>query len=207
MKRSLLTLLPLLASVTLGSGQAVTFGGLNVSPRGAQNLNLETGATDFPQGGTATDAKNGVRLVADRMQLRPGERLTAQGATVTTPEGATLKASTIVYDLKSGVVTATGGVTFSDAKVRNLTAAEVVLYAKSDFVAARGGVKADTPALQATTLVFDVHSAQALLSGSPRVGGKAVDSPSLLLTFGGNRLLRSTVPDAAALGRFSPYLK
>ena len=207
MKRSSLTLLPVLGALILGTASGVTFGGLNVSPRGAQNLYLETGATDFPQGGTATDAKNGVRLVAERMQLKPGERLTAQGATVTTPEGATLKAATIVYDLKGGTVTATGGVTFSDARVKNLTASEVVLYAKSDFVAARGGVKADTPALQASTLVFDVRSAQALLSGNPQVGGKSAGTSAVLLTFGGNRLLRSAAPDAAALNRFGPYLK
>jgi len=199
-------LLPFLAILTLGGAQAVNFGGMNITPRGAQNLNLETNVTDLPQGGTATDARTGVRLVADRMQLKPGERLTAQGATITTRDGGTLRAPSVVYDLKQGTISATGGVTYSDARVRNLTAAQAVLYAKSSFVAAHGGVKAETPALQSDTLIFDLRSAQALLKGNARVGGSTATS-ALLLTFGGNRLLRSGAPDAAALGRFGPYLK
>ncbi|MEW6423015.1 MAG: hypothetical protein AB1511_15035, partial [Deinococcota bacterium] len=121
-------LLPLLAALTLGAGSAVTFGGLNVTPRGPQNLNLETGATDLPQGGTATDARAGIRLSAARMQLQTGERLSAQDATLTTRQGGTLRAPSITYDLRQGTVTASGGVTYSDARPKHLTASRMVLH-------------------------------------------------------------------------------
>lgn len=205
--------LSLLAALTLGAGSAVTFGGLNVTPRGPQNLNLETGATDLPQGGTATDARTGLRLNAAQMQLVPGARLTAQGATVTTRQGGTLRAQNVLYDLKLGTVTASGGVTYSDARLKNLTANRMVLYVKTGFVTAQGNVSAAAPVLSAEALTFDARTAQVLLSGGARltvpgrpalVGG----SKPLLLTFSGNRLLNAAAgPDAATLSRFAPYLK
>lgn len=207
-------LLPLLAALTLGAGGAVTFGGLNVTPRGPQNLNLETGATDLPQGGTATDAHAGIRLSAARMQLQPGERLSAQAATLTTRQGGTLRAPSVTYDLRQGTVTASGGVTYSDARLKNLTANRMVLYVKTGFVSALGGVEVQTPQLRAVSLVFDAQTAQALLTGPYRyrAGQNTAASTeargALLLTFSGNRVLRvNTSPDAATLGRFAPYLK
>ncbi|WP_034360158.1 hypothetical protein [Deinococcus phoenicis] len=207
-------LLSLLATLTLGTGSAVSFGGLNVTPRGPQNLNLETGATDLPQGGTATDATTGLRLSADQMQLAPGERLSAQGATLTTRQGGTLHAQSVTYDLKLGTVTASGDVTYNDARLKNLSAGRVVLHVKTGFVTAQGRVKATAPALSAETLVFDTRTVQVLLSGDARltlpVKGQQVVAGSrpLLLTFSGNRLLRATAgPDAAAVSRFAPYLR
>ncbi|GGI69864.1 hypothetical protein [Deinococcus wulumuqiensis] len=201
-----------LALGTLPAG-AVTFGGLNVTPRGAQNLNLETGATEMPQGGTVTDPKGGLTMTAARLQLRPGEQLQAQGATVKTKFGGTLSASQINYDLKSGVVTASGNVNYSDARMKNVQAAQVTVHVRSGFVVARGGVRASSPALSGATLVFDPSTMQAVVSGpynlSTRLGqtrGQAGDR--LLLTFAGNVLTSVTgKPTANDLSRFSPYLK
>ncbi|WP_103127883.1 hypothetical protein [Deinococcus aerius] len=201
-------LLPLLASLFLGAGSAVNFGGLNVTPRGPQNLNLETGATDLPQGGTATDARTGLRLTAARLHLEPGARLIARDATLTTRQGGTLRAPNVTYDLGRGTVTASGGVTYGDARLNNLTANQMVIHLKTGFVSALGGVKAQTPALSATALAFDLRTAQALVSGPYRLGqAQGAASDHLLLTFGGNRLLRAAKPDTANLARFTPYLK
>lgn len=206
-------LLPLMTALTLGAAGAVNFGGLNVTPRGPQNLNLETGATDLPQGGTVTDARSGLRLSAARLQLQPGERLSAQGATLTTRQGGTLRAANVVYDLKQGTVTATGDVTYGDARLKNLTAGRMVLDTRSGFVSALGSVKASAPALSAAALAFDPRTAQTVLAGPARLqqGTQALDAGAgghLLLTFSANRLLRATSrPDAATVGRFSPYLK
>lgn len=198
--------------LALTPAQAVNFGGLNVTPRGAQNLNLETGATDMPQGGTATDNKGGLTLTASRMQLKPNEVLSAQGATVKTKRGGTLSASQIVYDLKAGTVTATGGVTYSDARLSGLSAPSIVLYVKSGFVVATGGVKANNPAMTGNTLVFDPNTMQAAMSGpyqlSTRLGKASGAAGSrLLMTFGGNLLLSATPnPSEGDLARFNPYL-
>ena len=210
-------LLTLLASLSLawglGPAQAVAFGSLNVTPRGAQNLNLETGFTELPQGGTATDAKGGLTLTAQKMQLRPNERLVAQGATLKTRQGGTLNAAQLTYDLKSGTVTATGGVTYSDARIQGLQAPGVTLYVGSGFVVATGGVKTASPAMTGAALVFDPQTMQAVVSGpfdlQTRLGrsaGKAGER--LLLTFAGNVLTGATAkPTTDDLARFSAYLK
>lgn len=206
-------LLSLLATLTLGAASAVTFGGLNVSPRGPQNLNLETGATDFPQGGTVTDGRSGLRLQAGRLQLQPGQRLSAQGATLTTRQGGTLRAANVIYDLNLGTVTATGDVSYADARLRNLTAGRMVLHVKTGFVSAHGDVRASTPALSASALAFDPRTAQTVLAGPARLsqGAQTLEADKgghLLLTFSANRLLRAASrTDAATLGRFTPYLK
>lgn len=206
-------LVSLLAALTLGSGSAVTFGGLNVTPRGPQNLNLETGATDFPQGGTVTDGRSGLRLSAGQLQLLPGQRLSAQGATLTTRQGGTLRAANVVYDLNRGTVTATGDVSYADARLKNLTAGRMVLHVKTGFVSAHGGVRASTPALSASALAFDPRTAQTVLAGPARLsqGSQVLETGTgghLLLTFSANRLLRAVNrADATTLSRFAPYLK
>lgn len=205
--------LPLLTALTLGAAGAVEFGGLNVTPRGPQNLNLETGATDLPQGGTVTDARSGLRLSAARLQLQPGERLSAQDTTLTTRQGGTLRAASVTYDLKQGTVTATGDVTYGDARLKNLSAGRMVLHVKSGFVSAHGGVRASAPSLNAAALAFDPRTAQTLLAGPAGLqqGAQALNAGAgghLLLTFSAQRLLRATsAPDGATVRRFAPYLK
>ncbi|WP_102126610.1 hypothetical protein [Deinococcus planocerae] len=203
--------LPLLAALTLGAGGAVTFGGLNVTPRGTQNLNLQTGATELPQGGSATDARTGLRLSAARMELQPGERLVTRTATVTTRQGGTLRAGNVTYDLGRGTVTASGGVTYSDARLQGLRAERLILHVRTGFVSALGGVRARAPQLSAAALAFDANTSQVVLAGPYRASAGALGAGAgkhLLLVFGGNRLLRATPnPDAATVARFAPYLK
>ncbi|GAA0499950.1 hypothetical protein GCM10008937_04060 [Deinococcus depolymerans] len=200
-------------TLALGGAQAVTFGGLNVTPRGAQNLNLETGATDLPQGGTATDGRGGLKLSAARMQLQPGQTLSAQGATITTRQGGTLKAAQVTYDLRAGTVTASGNVTYDDARFTALSAPGMTLNVRSGFVTARGGVKAVKPAMTAQTLAFDPSTMQAMLAGPYRVnqGTLRADAPAtgrLLLVFSARSVVRATEdPDSSDRNRFEPYLK
>ncbi|MFC4637477.1 hypothetical protein [Deinococcus hohokamensis] len=208
-----LTTLGLLGHAALSGAQAVSFAGLNITPRGEQKLNLDTGATDLPEGGTATDAGSGMKLVAARMQLRPGQTLVAQDATLTTRQGGTLKAAQVTYDLKAGTVVATGGVTYRDSRFEALSAPGMALYLKSGFVTAGGGVKAQRPNLSASGLVFDPNTMQVLLTGPAQVSQGALRASTaaggrLVMVFGGNRLLRATsTPDNVTLARFRPYLK
>ncbi|PTA69531.1 hypothetical protein [Deinococcus arcticus] len=206
--------LPLLLLGLLSAGaHALTFGGLTVTPRGEQRLNLDTGATDLPQGGTATDARRGLTLNAARLNLLPGQTLKATGATVTTKQGGTLKAPQLTYDLNAGTVTASGGVTYTDARLQGLSAPTLTLHLKTGFVVASGGVQAKTPALSGAALVFDPATVQAVLTGPYQVnqGTLKAQAPAggrLLMVFSANRVVRATqTPDPDTLARFGPYLK
>ena len=193
--------------------QAANFGGLNVTPRGAQNLNLETGVTEMPTGGTATDTKSGLTLTGSRMQVKPGDTLSAQGATITLKRGGTLKASNVVYDLKNSTVTATGTVSYSDTRISNMRAAQVVLYVKSGFVVASGDVQASKPSLRGGRLVFDPNTMQAALTGPYTLSGNGKSfsgaaGQSMLLNFSASTLGSvKPQPSAVELSRFAPYLK
>lgn len=213
MTRPALSRLLATAALLLLPAQAVTFGGLNITPRGAQNLNLETGATELPGGGSATDSRSGLTLSAARMSIVPGQSLTAQGATISTKQGGKLTADTVRYDLAAGTVTATGGVSYTDGRLKALQAGRVTLHVKTGFVVASGSVRASDPAMTGTTFVFDAATQQAVLAGpySARQGtlnarGDAGDR--LLLVFSNRRVVRATAaPDADSLARFLPYLK
>ncbi|WP_291426920.1 hypothetical protein [Deinococcus sp.] len=210
-------LFPLLTSLTLAwlpsQAQAMSFGGLTVTPRGAQNLNLETGATDLPSGGTATDTRGGMVLSGAKMQLKPDDSLVAQNATLKTKQGGVLKANNVVYDLKSGTASASGNVSYSDARVKELTAETIVLYVRSGFVVASGGVKASQPDMSGNTLIFDPFTMRSVLTGpfsvNTRYGHpKGALGTKIMLTFGGSSLISAnTNPSPDDLARFAPYLK
>ncbi|THF85875.1 hypothetical protein E7T09_15295 [Deinococcus sp. KSM4-11] len=201
------------AALFLGAACAVSFGGLTITPRGPQSLNLETGLTELPQGGKATDSRGQLTLDAGRMQFKPGAYLIATGATLTTRQGGTLRAAQVRYDLAAGTVTATGDVTYSDARLRGLSARQITVDVKTGFVVASGSVKAAAPGLAGSTLVFDPATMQAVLTGPYRaqqgtLNASGAAGSRLLLVFGGNRVVRSSAdPDTGDLARFQPYLK
>lgn len=202
-----------LSALLLGGAGAVDFGGLTITPRGPQSLNLETGLTELPQGGRATDSRGQLTLDAQRMQFKPGAYLVAGGATVTTRQGGTLRAAQVRYDLASSTVTATGDVTYTDARLKGLSASSITVNVKTGFVVAVGNVQATTPQLSGERLVFDATTMQAVLTGPYRARQGTLNASGgagsrLLLVFGGNRVVRSsTAPDADSVARFLPYLK
>lgn len=202
----------LLGGLLTAGAVAVPFGALNVTPRGPQNLNLETGVTELPQGGTATDSKAGLTLSAARMQLKAGEQLSAQNATLKFRGGGTLSAAQVTYNVKAQTVTATGSVRYSDARFRNLTAGTVRMSLGSGFITATGGVKAENPALSSPTVVFDPHTVQALVMGPAQLSQGTLKTGmtpggKLLVLFSGPRISRVTSKvDAGTLARFTPYL-
>ena len=140
MKRALLvSALALIPALTApGLAQSSTAFGLQITPRGGQNLNLATGTTDLPQGGTVRDNSAGIKVVAGFISIKTGESLSATSAVVTTRQGGTLRAQQITYNQKAGLVTATGTLNYSDNRVKNLSAQTIYVSTRSGAVTAVG---------------------------------------------------------------------
>ncbi|UWX65273.1 hypothetical protein [Deinococcus rubellus] len=167
MKRALLVsalaLIPALTAPSLAQSSSAF--GLQITPRGAQNLNLATGITDLPQGGTIRDNKAGIKVVANFISIKTGESLSATSAVLTTRQGGTLRAQQITYNQKASLVTATGTLSYSDNRVKNLSAQTIYVDTRSGAVTAVGNVSAATPAASAAQMVALPTKAAILLRG------------------------------------------
>ncbi|MFC4453193.1 hypothetical protein [Deinococcus sonorensis] len=205
--RRVLALLTL-TSLTLLPAQAATFGGFQITARGEQRMDLGTGRTELPQGGTAVDAASGLTLDAAQISYLSGQNLTASHVTLHTREGGTLSADTLSYDQRSGLIEASGHLTYSDREIRQLSAAQVRLDLKAGILTALGGVRAQTPTLSASRVVARQGGAQVLLSGPYLLSfkGGRYQNPRAdgLLLISGSKAVK---PDAQALAPFRPYLK
>lgn len=208
-----LPVLTLLAALTVPfAAHAITLGGFQIQARGAQSLNLETGRTDLPQGGTATDAAHGLTLQGRTMSYEAGRSLRATGVTIRTAGGGNLRADTVTYDVPGGRLDASGHLAFQNSALKDLTARTVRLDTRSGAVVATGGVTARTPALKADRVVVLDGGKLVLLSGNytltsagtryAKAGSRAV----LLLNGTNGRQTATATPPAAVLARFAPYL-
>ncbi|WP_407539308.1 hypothetical protein Q0M94_14215 [Deinococcus radiomollis] len=208
----LLTTLVLTVPGGWNAASAASLGAFQISARGDQKLNLSTGQTELPQGGTATDSKSGLTLTGKTLKYLPGRSLQATGAAVRVAAGGTLTADTVNYDVKSGTLTASGHLTYTSAHIRGLSAGNVVLYTASEAVVASGNVRAASPALSASRVVVLNGGAQILLAGnytlntgSSRLADPSASARLLLNTKGGQGV--TPRPTQAALRAFVPYLK
>ena len=155
----------LLMLFTLPPACAASFGAFQITPKGEQKINLETGLTELPGGGTATDARSGLTLKAGRMSFRSGETLSASGVTLTTRDGSTLRADSVRFDQRSGVLSASGHLNFRNAQISGLSADAVQIYSRTSAVVASGRVRAVKPALSAGRIVVLDGGKRVLLSG------------------------------------------
>ncbi|AWN23610.1 hypothetical protein DKM44_10525 [Deinococcus irradiatisoli] len=210
MKRAhLLLTLALMGPLTAlpASAQGTSAFGLQITPRGAQKLNLATGVTELPQGGTVRDNKSGVKVVAGFISIKTGESLSATAAVLTTLQGGTLRAQNITYNEKAALVTASGNLSYSDNRVKNLTAQTIYVDTRSGAVTAVGGVSASTPPASAAQMVALPTKASILLRGGAKVTtlGQAVSGETVLL----NLVTGQAQTDASesALAPFKAYLR
>ncbi|WP_425147346.1 hypothetical protein [Deinococcus sp.] len=202
---------PLIFALLLSSfpALAASFGAFQITPRGDQKINLETGVTELPGGGTAVDSKTGLTLVARSMRFKSGQTLSAQGVTLRLKDGGALLADTVTFDQRSGVLKASGHLSFTNAQISGLSAAGVQIYTHESAVVASGGVTAKTPALSARSVVVLDAGKKLLLSGPYTLKGK---SSSYANTRADSHLLLSgdvatNRPPASLLKPFAPYLK
>jgi hypothetical protein len=205
--------LALLASGLLTGAGAVSLGAFQIAAKGEQALNLQTGLTELPQGGTATDSKNGLTLTGKTLNYLPGKSLGATGVQIRTADGGTLIADTAQYDVASGVLKASGHLKYDSSAIRGLSADSVSLYTTSGAVLASGRVRASSPALSANRIVALDGGKQVLLSGNYQltVGGSryanAGPAANLLLGTSSGGINATARPPASALRPFLPFLK
>ncbi|WP_161880380.1 hypothetical protein [Deinococcus alpinitundrae] len=212
MKRALLvsalSLIPALTAPSLAQSNSGTSAfGLQITPRGGQNLNLATGTTDLPQGGTVRDNSAGIKVVAGFISIKTGESLSATSAVVTTRQGGTLHAQQITYNQKAGLVTATGALNYSDNRVKNLSAQTIYVSTRSGAVTAVGTVSTSTPAATAAQMVALPTKSAILLRGAAKVNtlGQAISGESILLNLVTGQA--QTEASQNALAPFTPYLR
>lgn len=196
-----------LSSLLLASpAQAASAFGLQIIPKGEQKLNLATGTTDMPQGGTIRDNKTGLNVTAGNISIR-SDTITATGTTLTTRQGGTLRADSIVYNPKQALVTATGNLNYSDNRVKGLSAQTIYVDTRSGAVTAVGGVKTTHPQASAAQLVALPLKNQMLLSGNAQImsGPKNYTADKVIF----NLLVGKAVlnPSADDLKAFAPFLK
>ena len=194
--------------LSVDPASAATLGAFQINASGEQSLNLQTGETELPQGGTATDSKNGLTLTGKAISYLAGRHLKASGATIRLA-GGTLNADSAEYDVQSGMLVATGHLSYSGQGIQKLSADQVSLYIASGAVVASGHVRAASPQLSADRIVVLRGGGQVLLSGNYTLntGGSRYLNPrpdARLLLSGRSATAR---PTATALQPFQPYLK
>lgn len=209
MKRTLIT-----ATALLGVASAATFAGFSIQPAGDQKLNLQTGVTTLAQGGTATDAKNGLKVEAKFIEYKDGAYLKARTATLTTSAGGVLKADQANYDAPSAVLSATGNLKFNDKNVKDLTADAIQVDSKRRLVIARGNVKGGDPSMSANTVVVDYAGRRAVMYGNYKYTygrtklSNAQPNATLFVTWNAQGQPQATTrPAPDQLAPFQAYLK
>lgn len=138
---------------------------LTVIPEGEQRLDLSTGESVLPDGGTIVDAETGLELEAETIRYVEGAWIEAQRASAATG-GGLLTAPVLRIDLDARTATAPEGVRYRLDGL-SVTAASAVLRFGPDLVrfeAPRG----EDPGFEGRALLLDVRTGDAVLLGPYR---------------------------------------
>ena len=201
----------MLSSVAL----AASFSGFSIKPYGDQTLDLPTGVTTLDKGGVVTDAEHGVTIDAQFMELKEGDFLKARDAKLrgNTVDGV-LTATNLDYRVKTGLLSATGTLTYSDKLVKNLKAKTGILDLKKQFLVITGGVSSDSPAISGNTLLVDYDTRTAVLQGNykysfegTKLSGKT-DKSILFVSWNAQGKMKAiSNPKSEQLKGYAAYLK
>lgn len=210
MKRQLL----LFTVLCSGAFAATNFAGFDIKPKGNQDMDMVTGITTLPQGGTVTDGKNGLKIEAQYIEVKEGDFLKARGAKLTTEDGGVLTASNVDYQVKKNSLTATGKLNYQDANIKDLGADKVQVNTRDKLVVASGGVQASAPAIKANMVLADYDHNVAVLygnytfqSGKQKLSNKSATGLLLVKFNSKGEGTATTKPTASQLEVFKPYLK
>ncbi|PZA08762.1 MULTISPECIES: hypothetical protein [unclassified Meiothermus] len=195
----------LIAVLLLGA----RFAAFSVEANGDQQVDLATGVTTLPQGGTLTDNQNGLRLVAPYIQYKEGEFIRARQAQLSTGE-ARFIALELDYQFK-GEILRLKEATVNSPDFGNISAQDGLALLGENRLVLSGNIRSQTPQLKAGKMVVDTQSRQALVigaytfqDGASRLSGNRPDS-LLLLSFQGGKTHVTTRVPPEVLARLRPY--
>ncbi|WP_019551215.1 hypothetical protein [Thermus scotoductus] len=207
LSRSTLALVFLLASAL-----AARFATFSVEPFGTQRVNLDTGVTTLPQGGVLTDHENGLRLKGSYIEYKEGSFVRARKVELLSQK-ETFLAESLEHDIPKQEARFKG-LTFSNPDFKGLKAERALALFAENIVVLKGRVQAESPRLQAETLVVNLKGQEALALGSfTYQEGKATlrgqgPNARLYLRFASGKVQASTKvpPSASPLAQYAARL-
>ena len=187
---------------------AARFAGFEVKPNGNSELDATTGIYTLATGGTITDNKSGLSLVAKYIQYKDGEFIRAREANLESKDGK-FEAASLDYQQKPDTLKM-DTVRYSSGDLKGLTAKQGLLLGE-DVLVLKGQVRSGSPSLEAETVVVDTAKNQALVlgnftykDGAATLRGQKTDS-ALLLSYGDGKTRASTKVPAELLNRMRSY--
>ncbi|GEM86529.1 hypothetical protein [Meiothermus granaticius] len=194
----------LLASLAL----AARFVGFEVKPNGNSELDATTGVYTLNTGGTITDNKSGLSLVAKYIQYKDGEFIRAREARLRSRDGEFI-AQSLEYQQKPDTLRMEV-VRYSSSTFKEITARQGLLLGENVLVL-KGQIRSSSPSLEAETVVVDADKNQALVLGNftykdagATLRGQKANS-TLLLSFNGGKVQASTKVPTNLLQRLQGY--
>lgn len=153
--------LPLAAAAPVGN--PADFAALTIRPNGPEELDLTTGVTTLPQGGTVAYKAEGVTLSGTFIRYLEGQFIEVEEATVQGTFG-TLTAPSLRFDVAAQRLEAAQGAHFEGEALR-LGADKLSLNLTDDVATLSGNVSSQNPELTSQTALVDTTGSQALLLG------------------------------------------
>jgi hypothetical protein len=150
---------------TLADGGAAPAARLTVIPDGEQRLDLATGETVLPRGGTIVDTETGLELEAATIRYVEGAYIEAERAVARVADGR-LEAPTLRVDLGALTAVAPDGVRYDRDGLELVADAARLRFGPQ--LARFDAPRAEDPDLQARALLLDVRSGDAVLLGPYR---------------------------------------
>jgi hypothetical protein len=201
--------LPLAGAAPVGN--PADFAALTIRPNGPEELDLATGVTTLPEGGTVSYKDEGVTLSGTFIRYLEGEFIEIEGATVEGVFGS-LSAPQLRFVVASQRLEAVAGARFK-GEALELEAKTITLHLEDDIAVLAGGVLSREPDLTSERAVVDTAANQALLIGPYRFQNGPVTlrgeaGKQLALTWdeaGAVSAGTAIAPDVQS--RFAPYLK
>lgn len=151
-----------LVPVALANGEA-PFAALDVKSNGAQVIDITTGITTLPDGGSVIDKQTGVSFTAGHIAYLDGAFIEATGVQL---EGAfgKLAAEVVRIDITSSTLLATGSLVLTREGLE-VVATELRYYAVHEIAVFEGGVTGNEPRFNAERVLLDVRTGDVLLDG------------------------------------------
>ncbi|HEX7039777.1 MAG TPA: hypothetical protein VF202_06700 [Trueperaceae bacterium] len=196
------------------SAEDKPFAALVIVSHGRQTIDIVTGLTTLPDGGTLRDAHTGVEVRAAVIKYVDGEYIEASGVTASGDFGD-LVAEKLHIDVEGSVLTASGELRLSrDGLV--VTAGSLRYHALEQVIVFDGGVTGTEPRFSADRVLLDTLNGDVLLDGRYEFAGAlfTMRSPAaggllqLSLEQRGDEVVYSAATEVspALLERFRAYL-